>query len=1093
VGVYVWKGGSGTLSVAGGWTDSGTGGTALAAPGTRDSASLIGAAAGLILASGTLAVGTLAESGGVAVAGRVAADTLSATGALVVAAGGLLTASTAGIAGSLATSGTTRVAGILTVGGGIGATGGGALSAGGLVLSGGTLALDALSSVIVGAGPGATGAVTVAAGATLTGSGTVQASTIALAGVIRATGTIGLFGAVAGAGTLAIAPGATLFAAGPVGTGASVVFAQPTAGSGGTLDLFTSAAAFAGSISGFAPGDAIDIASSAIATAAWSGGVLTLTDGGGTKLALAVPDTPGQTYESAIFLPLPDGLGGTDIVMAPPGVASPNGVGVLTIPAGTESLFVGGFVGVPTLLDHGLLILTQHEGATYATIDGTLAAYGAGGFLSGPSAAASGLLLAVGTGASVQTRGVLALSGTLAAEGGGWDAIGTIALAGGAVTLDPASFVTLGTAAPETGTIAVAPGASLAGFGRVAAPVDNAGALLAQGGMLALDAPVGGAGSVEIGPGATLAVLGPLTQSVAFDAGATLELIAAASLVTGTLQTFAAGDVLDVAGARIDSAVWAAGTLSLIGGGLTVGTLAMAGSFASLGWTTTSDGAGGTNVTIGTPGATALTVTGTLAVTGTDAAPSATIAPGGLVAMHGGTLSVATVALPAGATLAGTGTVAAAVSGAGALSVAAGALAVTGALTGGVQATIGTGGTLFAEAGFDAASRVTFLGSGGTLMLASNGLAAAGLIVGFGPGAGIDIAGATVVGGTWTTLTATRGLLALSGAAGPLGTLTVIGAFDSTQFLAHPDGFGGSVVSEVPSTLANGVAAVAGSDATPIESVACFAPGTHIATPTGDRPVESLRPGDWVLTPCGPRRLRWAGHRTCDMRAAPEARPVRIAAGALAALLGARLPTRDLILSPQHALLLHDALVPAVALVGIPGIRRDEVDAVTYHHLGLEPHTTVLAEGVPAETYLPLAATHFDGEFGRRPLPGPACARRLEGGAALAALCRALQPRLRERPARGPLRGHLERVIDLGGATRLEGWAFDGGPAVALTVYRGGRRAGVALANRWRPDLDRAGLAGGHCAFDLDLPGPPGPILLRRRADGAPLPPLHPT
>jgi hypothetical protein len=621
--------------------------------------------------------------------------------------------------------------------------------------------------------------------------------------------------------------------------------------------------------------------------------------------------------------------------------------------------------------------------------------------------------------------------------------------------------------------------------------VDNEGVLLAQGGLLALAAPVGGSGSVEIGAGATLSVLGALTQTVAFDAGATLELIGAENIVTGALQHFAAGDVLDVAGARIDSAAWAAGTFSLVGGGALVGTLAMPGSLSGLGWTTAPDGAGGTRIFLGTQGSAALTVTGTLAVTGAVAAPSATVAPGGLIAMRGGILSTGTVALAAGATLAGTGTVAAAIAGAGALSVAAGALAVAGQITGGVQAAIGTAGTLFAEGGFDAASRVTFQGSSGTLMLAASNFAAAGLIVGFGAGMGIDIAGAAVTGATWTMLTATRGQLALAGPAGTLGTLTVIGSFDSTQFVARPDGFGGSVISEVPSTLATGIAAFA--EAAPIAELACFARGTRIATPDGECAVESLRPGDAVLTPRGPRRLRWVGYRTCDTRAAPEARPVRIAAGALARLLGARLPLRDLIVSPSHALLLRGALVPAVALIGAPGIRREDVDAAVYYHIGLEPHATVLAEGVAAETFLPLAPTRFDTEAGARPPPGPACAPRLEGGAALAALRGALVRRRPAADAPGPLRGHLERVVDLGGAIRLEGWALDHSGAVSLTVYRAGRRIGVAVANRWRADLDRAGLGGGRCAFDLDLPGPPDAIVLRRRPDGTVLPPLHPT
>ncbi len=166
-----------------------------------------------------------------------------------------------------------------------------------------------------------------------------------------------------------------------------------------------------------------------------------------------------------------------------------------------------------------------------------------------------------------------------------------------------------------------------------------------------------------------------------------------------------------------------------------------------------------------------------------------------------------------------------------------------------------------------------------------------------------------------------------------------------------------------------------------------------------------------------------------------------------------------------------------------------------YFHVGLEPHATVLAEGVPAETFLPLAAAaRFDAEFGERPQPGASCAPRLEGGPALVALRRLLLPRLRRASSPGALRGHVERATAFPGTTRLEGWALDdAAPArpVRLDVLRDGARVGVAVANRWRPDLDRAGLAGGSCAFALDVRGA-GPFRLCRRTDGAELPALVP-
>lgn len=45
----------------------------------------------------------------------------------------------------------------------------------------------------------------------------------------------------------------------------------------------------------------------------------------------------------------------------------------------------------------------------------------------------------------------------------------------------------------------------------------------------------------------------------------------------------------------------------------------------------------------------------------------------------------------------------------------------------------------------------------------------------------------------------------------------------------------------------------------------CFIAGTQVATPTGDRPIEALRPGDMVLTRKGPRRVLANSKRLADV------------------------------------------------------------------------------------------------------------------------------------------------------------------------------------------------------------------------------------
>lgn len=143
----------------------------------------------------------------------------------------------------------------------------------------------------------------------------------------------------------------------------------------------------------------------------------------------------------------------------------------------------------------------------------------------------------------------------------------------------------------------------------------------------------------------------------------------------------------------------------------------------------------------------------------------------------------------------------------------------------------------------------------------------------------------------------------------------------------------------------------------------CFAAGTAIATPDGPVAVERLGPGDRVLLWGGgtapvrrnlPRRLRAA-----ELARDPRLRPVRIAAGAL----GRGRPERDLTVSRQHRLLAASAivrrmfgrdevLIAAHRLTALPGIAVDaRCAAVTYHHLALDSHRIVIAEGAPAESF----------------------------------------------------------------------------------------------------------------------------------------------
>ncbi|MGL4822623.1 MAG: Hint domain-containing protein, partial [Plesiomonas shigelloides] len=94
--------------------------------------------------------------------------------------------------------------------------------------------------------------------------------------------------------------------------------------------------------------------------------------------------------------------------------------------------------------------------------------------------------------------------------------------------------------------------------------------------------------------------------------------------------------------------------------------------------------------------------------------------------------------------------------------------------------------------------------------------------------------------------------------------------------------------------------------------VPCFARGTMIRTENGEVAVEDLVAGDMVYTADrGYQPVRWIGSRrigSAELMAFPKLRPIRIAAGAL----GEALPSKELVVSPQHRILISSPVVERV-------------------------------------------------------------------------------------------------------------------------------------------------------------------------------------
>lgn len=147
-------------------------------------------------------------------------------------------------------------------------------------------------------------------------------------------------------------------------------------------------------------------------------------------------------------------------------------------------------------------------------------------------------------------------------------------------------------------------------------------------------------------------------------------------------------------------------------------------------------------------------------------------------------------------------------------------------------------------------------------------------------------------------------------------------------------------------------------------TVPCFTPGTRIATPKGERPVESLQVGDRVLTrDHGIQDITWIGHRgmsAIELKDTPKLRPILIPQGSL----GNGKPERDMLVSPMHRMLVvsslarrlfgeREVLVTARDLCRMEGIRAVKVPETTYIHFMCDAHQVVLANGSWTESFQP--------------------------------------------------------------------------------------------------------------------------------------------
>lgn len=190
--------------------------------------------------------------------------------------------------------------------------------------------------------------------------------------------------------------------------------------------------------------------------------------------------------------------------------------------------------------------------------------------------------------------------------------------------------------------------------------------------------------------------------------------------------------------------------------------------------------------------------------------------------------------------------------------------------------------------------------------------------------------------------------VSLLGAIIPTGTkvdLLVFSGLNGQLFFVYPDG--------APNLLGS-VALVV--NLSPIGynlgagMILCFMAGTMIRTTAGWRAVQELRVGQTLPDRHGAkRRILWTG---LTQRTQQNRPPVMIRRNSF----GRGVPAHDTVLSAWHRIPLPSlgALAPAAAFTRCQGVEdRPDLGTATFHHILLDRHALIDAQGLWAESFLP--------------------------------------------------------------------------------------------------------------------------------------------
>lgn len=307
---------------------------------------------------------------------------------------------------------------------------------------------------------------------------------------------------------------------------------------------------------------------------------------------------------------------------------------VVAGPGNSASLTLLGNTTLDGVFNTGLL--SVGTGANPGALD-----IAAGGSVAATRAAFGGPVQVSGAGAKLTVSGTLTLGGAnsysfsdaLAATAGAAIQAGSVAMlplafGANAIVVDATSTFEVGAAGGAAASVlTIDAGRVLSGAGSLAATggIANSGIILAQGGTLRIDNTVTGAGTLQIGAGATLALPGASganSEAIAFnDNTGTLGLsvspifkefgpntytLSEAGTISGFVQgdtialsSFSLAPALAPTGVTYQAGADGAGTLTLTGGATLLGTLTLAGDYAGKSFQVTPGSSNGSyNITL---------------------------------------------------------------------------------------------------------------------------------------------------------------------------------------------------------------------------------------------------------------------------------------------------------------------------------------------------------------------------------------------------------------------------------------------------------------------------------------------------------------